>query len=678
MRPTRMSVRIGCGLLALAGIAASGCERGPGQRPAGDAGAGRAERPLLGPESSPVPPELSEGWCGGHGVPESVCTRCNDTLIARFQAAGDWCGAHGLPESQCTICNPEVEARWAELDPSKQPVTDAASAATSRSGAGGCGEQGWCWGHDVPEAVCTRCNPTLIARFKAEGDWCGGHGLPESQCILCNPEVEQHWAALRPKSPEAEEPDVEGEFRLERHPRLLTGRNDPVCQVDTLRIRFVDGSIARKAGIETAPVAPRPMSATVEAPAEVEFDATRVTRVTPRLPGIVRDARVHVGATVAAGEVLAVLESPLLGEAKSRYIERREDYLLAEADYQRMQTVYDGTRQMLAACDATATMDDIRAKLAEVMVGQAKSKLLRAHAALQLARANCARQTQLREKRISSDQAYETARSALAAADADFAALREEISFNNQRDRLAAERGLQVARSALRAAERRLHILGLGDGDIEVIGTEEDHSLSRYELRSPSAGRVIERSIANGEAVRETDVLFVVADTSSMWLLIDLSERDVPLVREGLPVLFTLDGLRGRSFQGQLTWISAQADDRTRTVRARADLPNPGGSLRAKMFGSARIVVHENTDVLSVPEQAVQTDGCCQLVFVQQDDSLFVPRKVTLGADAGGYVEIVGGVADGETVVTSGSFLMKTEILKASIGAGCCEVDPGR
>ena len=163
-----------------------------------------------------------------------------------------------------------------------------------------------------------------------------------------------------------------------------------------------------------------------------------------------------------------------------------------------------------------------------------------------------------------------------------------------------------------------------------------------------------------------------------MWLLADVYERDLLQLREGLPLLFTVDGLPGASFEGRLSWISSSVDDRTRTVRVRAELPNTNGLLRANMFGRALIVIHENSDVLSVPAQAVQTDGCCQLVFVRQADDLFVPRKITLGASANAFVEVLTGLSEGEMVATTGSYLMKTEILKSNIGAGCCEVDPGR
>ena len=74
----------------------------------------------IGPIASAVAPTLDKGWCGGHGVPESVCTRCDSSLIARFKEAGDWCAEHGLPESQCVTCNPAVENEWKKLKPEEQ------------------------------------------------------------------------------------------------------------------------------------------------------------------------------------------------------------------------------------------------------------------------------------------------------------------------------------------------------------------------------------------------------------------------------------------------------------------------------------------------------------------------------------------------------------------------------
>jgi len=537
--------------------------------------------------------------------------------------------------------------------------------------------QGWCGGHGVPESVCTRCNASLSAQFKAAGDWCAEHGLPESQCTLCHPEVREKWAALRPRTESRPEATAAG-FRLERAPRLLTAASDPLCQVDSLRVRFLDPSVVRKSGIEVEAVRRRRISAAIDAPAEVEFDATRVTRVTPRVPGLAHEVAVKIGDVVQAGDLLAVIDSPALGEAKSRYIERQQTCLLAEADHRRAQTLCRGQQRMLQAVTADATMGEIRERLEGVPVGEAKARLIRAQAELQLARIKASRQAKLLEKRVSSERDYETAQGELAAAEAAFLAIREEIAFASEREPIAAERAWQIARAALEAAARQLHILGLSAEQTQAIGSEPDAQVSRYELHSPVAGRIVELRVTSGEAVEASDVLFVVVDNSAMWLLADVYERDLLLLREGVPVLFTVDGLRGVSFEGRLAWISSQVDDRTRTARVRANLPNEDGLLRAKMFGLARLIVHDEADVLSVPSAAVQTDGCCQLVFVREDDAVFAPRKVMLGAGAHGHVEVLRGLEEGELVATTGSFLMKTEILKSNIGAGCCEVDPGR
>lgn len=641
-----------------------------------------AGKPVFGPDTSPVKPTLDKGWCGGHGVPESVCTRCDDSLIETFKKAGDWCKEHDLPETQCFKCHPEVEARWAALKPgAKQPdeAKESAAPASKPAAAEPVAPDKWCFDHGVPKEVCARCDASLIQKFKDEHDWCKEHGVPESQCTLCNPEVREKWEAMRPRAAAPGESGRESLVKIERNGRLTSSsENDPLCLIESSSIRFLDASIAKQAGIEVTTVRPRRMSAAIEVPAEVEFDATRVTRITPRVAGIAREVSANLGDSVKIGDVLAILDSVVLGEAKSQYIERQQDYRVAEAEHLRVQTIYEGTQRLLAVATSAATPADIQDRLEGVPVGESKARLLRAHAAVQLARLDAARESQLFEKKINPEKDVQTAQATLAAAEADFLAIREEIAFTRQKDQLAAERALQIARSALQAAERRLHILGLSDEQIAALTTGSHDALSHYELRSPAAGRIVERHVTPGESVEDGHALFVIADTSHVWVMASVAERDLSAVREGQPVLLTVDGLPGGGFQGRLSWISSQVDDQTRLVPVRADLANPDGVLRARMFGRARIVLHENADVLSVPLDSVQSDGCCQLVFVRQADDLFTPRKVRLGASGGGYVEVLRGLRDGEAIVTAGSFLMKTEILKGSIGAGCCEVETGR
>lgn len=132
----------------------------------------------------------SMGFCSGHGVPEAICTRCRDDLDASFKAQNDWCAEHGLPESQCETCNPGALAKFAKYDKSRSTPTKCKEHGIAR-----CpfcdpsllSSMGFCNGHGVPEAVCTRCRNDLEAAFRKKGDWCAEHGLPESHCEVCNP-----------------------------------------------------------------------------------------------------------------------------------------------------------------------------------------------------------------------------------------------------------------------------------------------------------------------------------------------------------------------------------------------------------------------------------------------------------------------------------------------------------
>lgn len=531
----------------------------------------------------------------------------------------------------------------------------------------------WCTEHGVPETMCTRCDPSLVAKYKASGDWCGGHNLPESQCLLCNPELKVKWAALAPKPAGGNAADEAPSTR-----RLLTGRNDPLCAVEGNQVKFASDTVVEKAGIRTEAAARRRLSASVECPGEVGFDQTRLAHVTSRVSGMLAEVRGRIGDSVAAGDVLAVVQSTELAEAKSRYIEAGDKLELATLDFERAKRIHEGVKRILTQCDELHSVESMRKAFAEVRIGEVKSRLLTAHSDLELARSNQARQLKLREEGINSERTLEAAQAELESAEARFHAVHEEIAFGSERELMSAEKELRIAKSLLGVAERTLHMLGISQANVEALAGAVDTTLAAYELRSPSAGNIVEQHAVIGEAVDEESALFVVADLSSVWVMMDVAQRELVELAVGQRVLFTVDGMPGHGFEGKLTWISNQIDDRTRTVRARAEFSNGEGLLRANMFGAARIVLHEDEEVLTVPLEAVQSDGCCQLVFVRESETVYHPRKVRLGAQANGLVEIHRGLSEGEVVVTAGSFLMKTEILKGSIGAGCCEVETGR
>jgi cobalt-zinc-cadmium efflux system membrane fusion protein len=248
--------------------------------------------------------------------------------------------------------------------------------------------------------------------------------------------------------------------------------------------------------------------------------------------------------------------------------------------------------------------------------------------------------------------------------------------LGTQQGVLEAETKLAESRIDISRAEQDLIRLGLSSDQIASVGEKSDTDPT-YVLAAPFSGTVVERMAALGEVVDPGEPLLAVADVSRMWALLDVYESDILDVHTDQSVVLHVEGLRGQAVPGTITWVASHVDPRTRTMSARVEVENPHGILKANMFAEASIAVRDNQPALVVPVDAVQWEGCCNVVFVKRSDVVYEPRKVLLGVNTGTAYEVLDGLESGETVVTQGSFLLKTEILKGSIGAGCCEVQPG-
>jgi cobalt-zinc-cadmium efflux system membrane fusion protein len=260
---------------------------------------------------------------------------------------------------------------------------------------------------------------------------------------------------------------------------------------------------------------------------------------------------------------------------------------------------------------------------------------------------------------------------------------------NHDRQRALQEQGLVAEREVLETstqlaesriarsrAEQELLRLGLLPSDLERLAADEEVTPD-YVVRAPFDGVVTERAAAVGEVADSEHALYAVADASVLWAILDVYEADIPEVAAGQPVVLRIEGMTGLVAAGRITWVSHEVDPHTRTMRARAEIPNPDGGLKANLFARAEVTVRDRAPAVVVPVDAVQWEGCCNVVFVQGSASRYEPRRVALGVRTGTVYEVLNGLSGSEQVVTQGSFLLKTELMKGSIGAGCCEVQPG-
>jgi cobalt-zinc-cadmium efflux system membrane fusion protein len=241
----------------------------------------------------------------------------------------------------------------------------------------------------------------------------------------------------------------------------------------------------------------------------------------------------------------------------------------------------------------------------------------------------------------------------------------------SQGELLRREAEWRAAQAALKTWEQKLHILGLSQADISGLSSDRDGAGHEYPVRAPIRGRVTERKAVQGRVVTANDELFTVARLDSLWLFLQVFEKDLPAVKEGRTVTLTCESHPEHRFTGTVDFVGQVLDPHSRTVQARAVIANPEGKLKPGMFVYASIDVGyesgEEVEHLAIPVAAVtQVDGR-DVVFVQTDERTFELRPVILGNGSQDWIEIHSGMAEGETIAVEGVFILKSEILKSGL-----------
>jgi len=507
----------------------------------------------------------------------------------------DKCFTHHIEESRCPFCNPELIRKL-----------------------------GFCEGHRVPEAVCTRCNAAVIAAFKVEHDWCEEHGLPESQCEKCDPAAAAKWASLQQKSSSTEtssgarlwckEHGVYEDECTICHPELRDrpterGASPLMCKEHNvaeaecgichpelaehlraggnLKIRLPSRHSAAKAGIELGKPEPTMSSPGLSVFCEVRYNQNRLARITPLASGVVHRVLADVGQDVSKGDALVEIVSSEVAGAK-------RDYLIALVDENVKSLALERERQLLA-------------------------------------------------KKISAEQNYQR-----------------------------AEAEYEMAQIVTATARQRLLNYGFDAEEIEEIERTRSSS-SIVKIRAPYAGSLVSRSAVVGEAVEPGTPLFTLVDLSTMWLELAVPESQADHVDAGLSVEATIKDVVGGTAKGELVWVDASVDERNRLVKARAVVQNPDRKFRNNMFGEVRILWGSSTKAFRVPSEALQTIHGAPHLFVRLDTDLYALRRVVVGERNGHSSEIMAGLLGDEPIVISGSHTMKSEFFKSRLGAGCVD-----
>jgi cobalt-zinc-cadmium efflux system membrane fusion protein len=342
------------------------------------------------------------------------------------------------------------------------------------------------------------------------------------------------------------------------------------------RVLLTDNQI-QQLGIEIAVAQGGRLLRHLTLPGTIVLNTDRLVHIVPRIPGVVRDVRKHLGDSVRAGDILAVIDSRELADAKAAYLAASARVALAEETF--------------------------------------------------------ARKKDLWENKISAIQDY-----------------------------LTAKQSMAEARLELRAARHKLSALGISEASLQQLASQPDTPLTRYEIVAPSAGTVIEKHLTVGEFLKDDTEAFLVADLSTVWVHLNVTSTDLPLIRTGQRATITAGSLMPAA-TSTISYIGPLVSEETRTVLTRVVLPNPDGRWRPGLFVTALVAVDETVVPVLVPKTALQMLDGQPSIFVQTSEG-FVPRLVMLGQSNETHVEITAGLQPGEPYASTQTFLLKAELGK--------------
>jgi len=215
------------------------------------------------------------------------------------------------------------------------------------------------------------------------------------------------------------------------------------------------------------------------------------------------------------------------------------------------------------------------------------------------------------------------------------------------------------AESVVKAAKQRLRLWDISDDQIKKI-EETNKPIRTLTIYSPVSGYVVQKMALQGMRVMPGEKLFDVADLSTVWIISDIYEYEMPLIKTGEKANISLSYFSGKEFSSTVDYIYPALSGETRTAKVRFTLPNPNGQLKPQMFTNVEVKINLGKK-LAIPDDAVIDTGTRQIVYVDKGEGYFEPREVMLGLRAEGFREVVMGLKAGEKVASSATFLIDSE-----------------
>jgi RND family efflux transporter MFP subunit len=430
------------------------------------------------------------------------------------------------------------------------------------------------------------------------------------------------------------------------------------------------------AGIRTEPARLVSLPSEVGVAGKIEANPDRRVEIRPRASGVLREVPVKLGQKVKKGELLAVLDSPDIGTARLNLRGRQIELATARKELDWKRDVADNVARLIPDLRKGVPAAKLQKEYADRPLGSDRALLLQAYSEFEIASHEAEKTSGLLKDHIIGEHPAFVAMHTAEGAQAKLEAVLEQVRFDASHEQTLADQKVRLAEAAVIDAAQRLRILGIREDIPQVLAHASDVAASMssssddvtaYQVTAPFDGTIIVKAAVPSQKADVTDILFVLADLDTVWVMASITESDLavlPALRDGT-IRMTVPAYPGRDFQAKLLSVGSMVDPTTRTLPLLAETENSDGLLKLGMF--ARIVLDSpaTQDVLSIPTAAV--------VEIEQEAGVFVPagqnkraftfQPVKLGRESGERRVVLAGLTKGQAVVSAGAYFLKSELI---------------
>lgn len=424
--------------------------------------------------------------------------------------------------------------------------------------------------------------------------------------------------------------------------------------------RWESGSIV------VEPVKSQQFSKRIEVTGKIAINEDRLAHIFPLAEGVVDEVRVHLGDRVKKGDVLAIVQSREVGQAKLQLYQDRlkRDQVAAQDKW--TQQIVTNVQELIRMIRDEADVAEIEEKFTGKPIGEYRNQLLTAYIGKHTHQQTVKRLSPLTDSGAVSGKQLIEAQSQWNTARATLQSLVEQIQQESVQEGMRSSHAVKEMETRVAVDEAALKVLGFHDAELDKINPMvQGEAVSHMPIMAPFDGTIISKDVVLAERVGTDSQIFSVADLTSVWVTADIYEGQLPLLDQvrGKTIQLQSDAWPGRTFDAKVFYTGDLVDPDSRTITLRAIADNKDAALKPGMFVHVLFPTGSLDQVVQVPADALQDFEGRSFVFVYAGGDTFEARDVVVGRRTDKVVEIVKGLKNGEEIVVHGGFALKSKML---------------